>query len=37
MSIVDKIATLKTVLTVVCKVIDIMAGCVDYIISAMEK
>lgn len=37
MSLVDKIASLKTILNVISKVVDVLVHCVDYVISVTEK
>ncbi len=37
MSLSDKIETIKHVLAVFTKVVDVIVKCVEYIISAVEK
>lgn len=37
MSIVDKLATMKSVLAIVAKVVDVLVHCVEYVVKVVEK
>lgn len=37
MSLLDKLATLKTIMAVVSKIVDVIVHCVEYVIQVAEK